>query len=76
MTKSIGRYKMTITLSERLGGLSCVISGVLLFLAHVLNLGASNGPGTVLGQTLVLSAHLLLVFAFFWLYTAYGTQIA
>jgi hypothetical protein len=66
---------MTIALSKRLGGLSSVISGVLLFIAHVLNLGASNGVGTVWGQTLVLSAHLLLVFAFFWLYTAYGSQI-
>ncbi|MFC5527894.1 hypothetical protein [Cohnella yongneupensis] len=66
---------MKTTLLERLGVLSCVVSGVLLFLAHVLNLGASSGPGTVLGQTLVLSAHLLLVFAFFWLYAAYGSQI-
>ncbi|NOV02287.1 hypothetical protein [Paenibacillus planticolens] len=63
------------TLSELLGGLSCIISGVLLFLAHLLNLGASNGIGTTLGQTLVLSAHLLLVFAFFWLYSAYRSQI-
>jgi hypothetical protein len=67
---------MTTALSERLGGLSCVISGVLLFVAHVLNLGASNGLGTVLGQTLILFVHLLLVFAFFWLYTAYRSQIS
>jgi hypothetical protein len=66
---------MTTALPKRLGGISSVISGVLLFIAHVLNLGASNGVGTVWGQTLVLCAHLLLVFAFFWLYTAYGSQI-
>jgi hypothetical protein len=36
---------MTIILSKRLGGLSSVISGLLLFLAHILNLGASNGVG-------------------------------
>jgi hypothetical protein len=66
---------MTSVLSKRLGGLSSVISGVLLFIAHVLNLGANDGVGTVWGQTLVFSAHLLLVFAFFWLYTAYESQV-
>lgn len=56
---------------KRLGAMSSVISGLLLFLAHVSNLGAGHA-GTVLGKTLVLCAHLLIVFAFFWLYVEQG----
>jgi hypothetical protein len=59
---------------NRIGGLSSILSGVLLFLGHVLNLGAKSGDGTVLGETLILSAHLLLVFSFFWLYAAQGKR--
>lgn len=58
---------------KRLGAFSSVISGLLLFIAHALNFGADSA-GTVLGNTFVLSAHLLMVFAFFWLYVEQGNN--
>jgi hypothetical protein len=39
-------------------------------LGHVLNLGGDNEYGTVLGASLVLAAHLALVFALVALYAA------
>jgi hypothetical protein len=45
-----------------LSGYTSIISGILLILGHILNLGGGKEFGTVLGGTLVLSAHLLLVF--------------
>ena len=38
-------------------------AGILLLLGHITNLGSDAEYGTVLGETLVLSAHALLVFA-------------
>ena len=38
-------------------------AGILLLLGHIVNLGGGAEYGTVLGGTLVLSAHVLLVFA-------------
>ena len=38
-------------------------AGLLLLLGHIVNLGGDREYGTVLGGTLVLSAHALLVFA-------------
>jgi hypothetical protein len=57
-----------------IGGYTSIISGILLILAHTLNLGGSNEFGTELGETLVLTAHLLLVFAFFGLYEVQGER--
>jgi hypothetical protein len=45
------------------GGLTNVAAGPLLLLGHIVNLGGNPEYGTVLGETLVLSAHALLVFA-------------
>jgi hypothetical protein len=45
------------------GGLTSVAAGILLLLGHLVNLGGEPEYGTVLGGTLVLSAHALLVFA-------------
>jgi len=45
------------------GGLTSVAAGLLLLLGHIVNLGGDREYGTVLGGTLVLSAHALLVFA-------------
>lgn len=48
------------------GGYISILSGAVLILAHILNLGSTQG--TVLGETLILAAHLLMVFVFFALY--------
>lgn len=45
------------------GGLTSVAAGLLLLLGHIVNVGGDTEYGTVLGGTLVLSAHALLVFA-------------
>ena len=45
------------------GGLTSVAAGILLLVGHIVNLGGDPEHGTVLGETLVLSAHVLLVFA-------------
>jgi hypothetical protein len=45
------------------GGLTSVAAGLLLLLGHIVNLGGDPEYGTVLGETLVLGAHALLVFA-------------
>jgi hypothetical protein len=52
------------------GGLSSIAAGVLLVIGHVLNLGGDSQYGTVLGSSLVLAAHVLLVFALVALYAA------
>lgn len=44
------------------GGLASAASGVLLA-AHILNLGGDPEYGTVLGSSLVLTAHVALVFS-------------
>ena len=45
------------------GGLTSVAAGLLLLLGHIVNLGGGPEFGTVLGETLVLGAYALLVFA-------------
>jgi hypothetical protein len=52
------------------GGLASIAAGVLLVVGHVLNLGGDLEYGTVLGSSLVLAAHVLLVFALLALYAA------
>jgi hypothetical protein len=52
------------------GGLASAAAGVLLVLGHVLNLGGDEEYGTVIGASLVLAAHLALVFALVALYAA------
>jgi hypothetical protein len=50
------------------------VAGILLLLGHFLNLGGDPRYGTVLGGTLVLTAHVVLVFALVALYTVQAEQ--
>jgi hypothetical protein len=52
------------------GGLASIVAGVLLLIGHSLDLGGDPEYGTVLGGTLVLLAHVALVFALVALYAA------
>ncbi len=64
--------------SERIvragGGLASAVAGLLLLLGHILDLGGDPRYGTVLGGTLVLTAHVVLVFALVALYAAQAEQ--
>jgi hypothetical protein len=51
------------------GGVASIVAGVLL-LGHVFDLGGDSEYGTVLGGSLVLTAHVALVFALVALYAA------
>lgn len=44
-------------------GWSSIISGILLFIAHFINLIGETDDGTLTGSSIVLAAHLLLIFA-------------
>src|SRR5215210_3192969 len=44
------------------GGLASAAAGILLLLGHLLDLGGASEHGTVFGGTLVLTAHLVLIF--------------
>lgn len=48
----------------KFGGLSAISGGILLALGHVLNGYLNNGENTLVGQTFVFTAHLLLIFSF------------
>jgi hypothetical protein len=52
------------------GGLASIVSGILLVVGHLLNLGGDPEYGTVLGESSVLTAHVALVFALVALYAA------
>ena len=52
------------------GGLASAAAGILLLLGHLLDLGGDPQYGTVLGGTLVLAAHLALVFGLVALWAA------
>jgi hypothetical protein len=56
------------------GGLTSAAAGILLLVGHLLNLGGDLEYGTVLGSLSVLTAHVLLVFAFVALYVAQAQQ--
>jgi hypothetical protein len=56
------------------GGLASTAAGLLLLLGHLLDLGGDPEYGTVLGGTLVLMAHVVLVFALVALYAAQAEQ--
>jgi hypothetical protein len=56
------------------GGLASTAAGILLLLGHLLDLGGDSDYGTVLGGALVLTAHLVLVFALVGLYAAQAHQ--
>ena len=52
------------------GGLASAATGLLLLLGHLLDLGGNSEYGTVLGGSLVLAAHVVLVFGLAALYAA------
>src|SRR5918998_5503978 len=52
------------------GGLASAAAGLSLLLGHLLDLGGDPEYGTVLGGTLVLTAHVVLVFALVALWAA------
>src|SRR3712207_8748116 len=56
------------------GGLASAAAGILLLVGHLLDLGGDPRYGTVLGGTLVLTAHVVLVFALVALYAAQAEQ--
>src|SRR5918995_183484 len=56
------------------GGLASAAAGLLLLLGHLLNFGGDPEYGTVLGGTLVLTAHVVLAFAIVALYAAQAEQ--
>jgi hypothetical protein len=56
------------------GGLASAAAGLLLLLGHLLDLGGDPEYGTVLGGTLVLTAHVVLVFALVALYAAQASE--
>ena len=56
-----------------LGRITSILSGILFVCAHSLKLGGGE-QGNVFGSLLVFVAHLLLVFAFFGLYTQQGDR--
>lgn len=61
-------------LFRSIGGYASVISGLLLGIAHLINLLGGTNHGTVLGQTLVLFGHLGLCFAFIGLFEIQGKR--
>lgn len=57
----------------RLVSLISILSGIFLIAAHLLNFG-SEEVGTVLGNILVFTAHLLLIFTFFGVFIHQGER--
>jgi hypothetical protein len=56
------------------GGLASAAAGLLLLLGHLLDFGGDPEYGTVLGGTLVLTAHVVLVFALVALWATQAEQ--
>src|SRR4051794_28940643 len=56
------------------GGVAAILTGLLLFIAHVLNFIDGSEQGTVLGQSLVFIAHIFAVFAFIGIYLSQGQK--
>ena len=56
------------------GGLASAAAGLLLLLGHLLDLGGNSEYGMVLGGSLVLAAHVVLVFGLVALYAAQVEQ--
>lgn len=58
---------------QNIGGWASIFSGILLFLAHFINLFGPS-EGTVLGNSMVFIAHTLVVFALIALYDAQAAK--
>ena len=56
------------------GGLASAAAGLLLLLGHLLDLGGNSEYGAVLGGSLILTAHVVLVFGLVALYAAQVEQ--
>jgi len=52
-----------VGLIVRIGALAAIVGGALVAIGHLANLAGEDRSGTVMGQTLVLAAHVLLVLA-------------
>lgn len=57
-----------------LGGISAILTGALLFAAHVLNLLSQAEHGTVVGPLFAFLGHIAVIFAFFGMYEAQGSS--
>ena len=55
-------------------GVTAIVTGLLLFIAHLLNFIDGAEQGTVLGQSLVFIAHIIAVFAFIGIFTFTRTK--
>ena len=53
---------VTCTAVRSGGGLASAAAGLLLLVGHLLNLAGDPEYGTVVGETVVLRIHILLVF--------------
>ena len=56
------------------GGVAAIVTGLLLFIAHLLNFIDGSEQGTVLGQSLAFIAHIIAVFAFIAIYISQGQK--
>lgn len=59
----------------KLGGFSAIIGGILLALGHLLNGFLNNGENTLVGQTFIFTAHLLLIFSFIGIYNKHSSTL-
>jgi hypothetical protein len=58
-----------------IGGWASILSGIILFLAHLLISLTKSNNGSVLGSSLVLTAHLVVVFGLIGIYEVQATQL-
>jgi hypothetical protein len=56
------------------GGVAAILTGLLLFIAHLFNFMDGSEQGTVLGQSMVFVAHISAVFAFIGIYMSQGQK--
>jgi hypothetical protein len=56
------------------GGWSCIASGLLLFVAHLINFIGGTDEGTLTGSSFVLAAHVILIFALLGIYVTQAQE--
>jgi hypothetical protein len=56
------------------GGWSSIISGILLFIAHFINFIGGVKEGTLTGSTIVLIAHVLVIFGLIGIYVEHANE--
>jgi hypothetical protein len=57
------------------GGWSSIISGVLLFIAHFIDFIGETNEGTLTGDSIVLAAHVLIVFGIIGIYVEQSNEM-